>query len=99
MHTHLFLLGMVVFLLVALFADRLELEGQKGFRTFMKIYNIGVPLTAVMLLVRGVTQVLGLTLSRGASASISGIAGIGHILTGVGLVLLLLSLRKADERR
>ena len=98
-HTHLFLLGMVVFLLVALFADRLELEGQKGFRTFMKIYNIGVPLTAVMLLVRGVTQVLGLTLSRGASASISGIAGIGHILTGVGLVLLLLSLRKADERR
>ena len=98
-HTHLFLLGMVVFLLVALFADRLELEEQKGFRTFMKIYNIGVPLTAVMLLVRGVTQVLGLTLSRGASASISGIAGIGHILTGVGLVLLLLSLRKADERR
>ena len=98
-HTHLFLLGMVVFLLVALFADRLPLERQKGFRAFMKIYNIGVPLTAVMLLVRGVTQVLGLTLSRGASASISGIAGIGHILTGVGLVLLLLSLRKADERR
>ena len=69
------------------------------FRTFMSIYNIGVPLTAVMLLVRGVTQVLGLPLSKGASASISGIAGIGHILTGVGIVLLLLALRKADERR
>ena len=98
-HTHLFLLGMVVFLLVALFADRLRLEEQKTFRTFMSIYNIGVPLTAVMLLVRGVTQVLGLPLSKGASASISGIAGIGHILTGVGIVLLLLALRKADERR
>ena len=99
MHTHLFLLGMVVFLLVALFADRLALEKQKSFSTFMTVYNIGVPLTSVMLLVRGITQVLGLSLSKGASAAISGIAGIGHILTGVGIVLLLLALRKADERR
>ena len=98
-HTHLFLLGMVVFLLVALFADRLALEKKKSFSTFMTVYNIGVPLTSVMLLVRGITQVLGLSLSKGASAAISGIAGIGHILTGVGIVLLLLALRKADERR
>ncbi|MGN8850624.1 DUF2871 family protein [Fusicatenibacter saccharivorans] len=60
----------------------------------MWIYNIGVPLTAVMMLVRGVTQVLGLSLSSALSASISGIAGIGHILTGVGIVLLLISLKK-----
>ena len=98
-HTHLFLLGMVVFLLVALFADRLALEKQKSFSTFMTVYNTGVPLTSVMLLVRGITQVLGLSLSKGASAAISGIAGIGHILTGVGIILLLLALRKADERR
>ena len=98
-HTHLFLLGMVVFLLVALFADRLALEKQKSFSTFMTVYNTGVPLTSVTLLVRGITQVLGLSLSKGASAAISGIAGIGHILTGVGIVLLLLALRKADERR
>lgn len=96
-HVHLFLLGMVMFLLVALFAGRLDLEKQKSFRTFMKIYNAGVPLTAVMLLVRGVAQVLGLSLTRGASAAISGVAGIGHILTGVGVVLLLLALRKAAE--
>ncbi|MCI6091993.1 DUF2871 domain-containing protein [bacterium] len=66
----------------------------KSFRVFMWIYNIGVPLTAVMMLVRGVTQVLGLSLSSALSASISGIAGIGHILTGVGIVLLLISLKK-----
>lgn len=47
-----------------------------------------------MLLARGVPQVLGVTLSRTASASISGIAGIGHILTGAGILLLLLSLKK-----
>lgn len=98
-HTHLFLLGTMVFLLVALFAAQGDLMKQKTFRVFLRVYNVGVPLTAVMMLVRGVTQVLALPLSRGASAAISGVAGVGHILTGVGLVLLLLSLRKADERR
>ena len=71
-----------------------ELQKVKSFRVFMWIYNIGVPLTAVMMLVRGVTQVLGLSLSSALSASISGIAGIGYILTGVGIVLLLISLKK-----
>ena len=47
-----------------------------------------------MLLVRGVTQVLGMELTAGASAAISGIAGIGHILTGAGILLLLVSLKK-----
>lgn len=93
-HTHLFLPGMLVFLVVALYARQSGLGKNKTFRVFLWTYNIGVPLTAVMLLVRGVTQVLGLSLSSGASAAISGIAGIGHILTGVGIVTLLVSLKK-----
>ena len=96
-HTHLFLLGMLVCLMVALFAERLDLTGIRSFRIFQWTYHIGVPLTAVMLLVRGITQVLGLALSKGASAAISGIAGIGHILTGVGIILLLVSLKKAAK--
>ena len=93
-HTHLFLLGMLVFLIVALFAAHNDLTNIKTFRVFLWVYNIGVPLTSLMLLVRGVTQVLGLSLTYVASAAISGIAGIGHILTGVGIVLLLVSLKK-----
>jgi len=34
-HPHLFLLGTLVFLLVALFAAQLDLRAQKPFRTFM----------------------------------------------------------------
>lgn len=93
-HTHLFLLGMLLFLVVALYAAHNDLTSIKTFRVFLWIYNIGVPLTAVMMLVRGVFPVLGTPLSAAASASISGIAGIGHILTGVGMILLLLSLKK-----
>ena len=98
-HTHLFLLGTVVFMLVALFAAQGDLMKQKTFRVFLRVYNVGVPLTAVMMAVRGVTQVLGMSLSAGASASISGIAGIGHILTGVGIILLLVSLKGLEKDR
>ena len=96
-HTHLFLLGMLMFLIIALFAEHHDLQKQKLFRVFLWVYNIGVPLTAVMLVVRGIAQVLNVSLSSVANASISGNAGIGHILTGVGLVLLLISLKKTAE--
>ena len=96
-HAHLFLLGMLVFLVVALFASRRSLTKYKTFRVFLWVHNLGVPLTAVMLLVRGVTQVLALPLTAGASAAVSGIAGIGHILVGVGLILLLTALKQAAK--
>ena len=50
-----------------------------------------------MMLVRGITQVLGLSLTSAISAAISGMAGIGHILTGVGIILLLVSLKKVAK--
>ena len=52
---------------------------------------------SVMLAVRGVTQVLGPSLSSAANAALSGIAGIGHIPAGIGIVPLLISLRKSAD--
>ena len=97
-HTHLFVLGMLMFLVVALFAAHSDLRRFKTFRVFLWLYNIGVALTAVMMTVRGVKQVLHVALSAAADASISGMAGIGHILTGTGLILLLISLKKLASR-
>lgn len=98
MHTHLFALGMFVFLFVALFTLHTNLSEQKQFKQFLVIYNIGVSLTTIMMLVRGILEVLNTPLSKGANASISGIAGIAHILTGVGLVLLFFALRKVEKK-
>lgn len=94
-HTHLFILGMMVFLMIALFSMHLDFKNEKTFKLFIILYNIGVPITAIMMVVRGITQVLQLSLTKAMSASISGIAGIGHILTGIGIILLLVSLRNA----
>ena len=93
-HTHYFLLGMVVFLLLLLLEKSFAFTCPKTGRV-LAVYHIGLNLTAVMLLVRGVLQVLGTTLSVGVNAAVSGLAGIGHILLGVSLVLLLLQIRRS----
>ena len=51
-----------------------------------------------MLAVRGILQVLGTPLSSSINAAISGVAGIGHILLGTGLVLLLLQIGRFMEK-
>ena len=57
----------------------------------------GLSVLSMRTVARACGVALGMSLSTGASASISGIAGIGHILTGVGLVLLLVALRRAAK--
>ena len=52
-----------------------------------------------MMVVRGITEVAGTPLTAGASAAISGIAGIGHILVGVGIILLICSLKKTANKQ
>lgn len=93
-HTHYFLLGMVFFLLLLLLEKNFSFTGTKTGRVLIA-YQVGLNLTAVMFVVRGITQVLGTALSSGMSAAISGIAGIGHILLGVSLVLLLLQVKRS----
>lgn len=97
-HTHYFMLGMVFFLLLLLLEKSFAFTGPKTGRV-LAVYHIGLNLTAVMFLVRGVLQVLGTPLSAGMTAAISGVAGIGHILLGLSLVLVLLQIRSSIARR
>lgn len=93
-HTHYFVLGMMFFLLLLVLEKQFSFSRAKT-RRVLTVYHVGLNLTAVMLVVRGVTQVLALNLSNGASAAISGIAGLGHILLGVSLVLVLLEIKRS----
>ena len=94
-HTHLFLLGMIVFLAAALFQFHVNVAGQKQFALFYGIYNAGVAITVIMLIFRGILQVRAAEVSRALDASVSGIAGIGHICTGIGIILFFVMLKKA----
>lgn len=92
-HTHYFLMGMVFFLLLLLLEKNFAFTNAKTGRVLV-VYHIGLNLTAVMFVVRGVAQVLGTALSSGMSAAISGMAGIGHILLGTSLVLVLVQIKR-----
>lgn len=93
-HLHLFVLGAILFLVIAIFAHLTDFTEQVLFKRFMILYHIGLPFMIVMFFVRGIFQVFGTELSKGASAAISGISGIAHILVGISIVLLFLALNK-----
>ena len=93
-HTHYFLLGMVFFLLLLLLEKSFSFTSAKTGR-ILAVYHTGLNLTAAMLVVRGVAQVLTPTLSSGMNAAISGVAGIGHLLLGVSIILLLTQIRRS----
>lgn len=86
-HTHYFILGMMFFLILGLVSMNINLKNNRA----VFFYNVGLNLTAIMLVVRGIVQVLGFKV---VSALISGIAGIGHIVLGVSLILILLDIKK-----
>lgn len=87
-HTHYFILGMMFFLILGLVSMNINLKYNRA----VLFYNIGLNLTAIMLIVRGIIQVLDLNV---ISALISGIASVGHIILGVSLILILLDVKKA----
>ncbi len=87
-HTHLLALGLLMMLIVLTLDATLGISGSRSFRWFFLTYNAGLLLTVTMLVVHGTMQVLG----QEAGPAIAGIAGLGHILLGVGIVSLLVSL-------
>ena len=89
-HTHYFILGMMFFLILGLISMNMNLKINRA----VLFYNIGLNLTAIMLIVRGIIQVLDLNV---ISALISGIAGIGHILLGISLFMILLDIKRSVD--
>lgn len=93
MHTHYFLLGMIFFLALML-AEKAFAFSDQSTRKVWIAYHAGLNIAGLGLFMRGLTQVWGTPLSAGMDASISGIAGIGHIVMSVAMILFLLKIRK-----
>ena len=71
-HTHLFVLGMFLFLILALTCkEEHTLLESKAFKRFYIIHNIALPFMAGMMVVRGILQVLNVNLTHAADAAIS----------------------------
>ena len=94
LHTHYLTLGMFFFLILLLLEKNFAFSSQKHVNKAVVIYNIGLNISSIGFLMRGLTEVWGTELSKALDASISGISGVGHILLGFSMLYLLLKVRK-----
>lgn len=92
-HTHYFILGMFMFLILLLFEKNFLISDDKLIKKTV-FYQIGLNITVLAFLMRGICQTLEMNIPKGFDASISAVAGIGHILIGMSLILILIDIRK-----
>lgn len=85
-HTHYLMLGMVFFLMLVLLENNFHFICNKV-RKYLLLYHIGLNLTVVMLVVRGVVQVLSLDVSSAV------LFGIAHLILGISMFFVLISIR------
>ncbi|MDJ0346217.1 DUF2871 domain-containing protein [Streptomyces sp. H10-C2] len=90
MHTHLLALGMLGFLIVLALDKQFQLSGTRLFTWFYWFYNAGIAVSVGMMFVHGTETVLG----SHVPTAVPMIAGLGHILLTVGLILLFVLLGK-----
>ncbi|MBQ5557307.1 MAG: DUF2871 family protein [Bifidobacteriaceae bacterium] len=95
LHVHTFMLGMAMFLILALFAHISDFTGSVLFRWFLCIYNIGLLGMLAMLAVRGTLELKETKPSKAVNASVSGTAGLFHVTLCAGFILLFIILLSA----
>lgn len=92
-HTHYFVLGMMFFLLLLVLEKTFAFSDKKT-NISLICYQVGLNITGIMFLTRGIVQTLGISVDSTTDAIISGLAGIGHVILGVSLIVFLVFLAK-----
>ena len=92
LHTHVLVLGAFFLLILLLLEKSFALTKNKKFNIFFITYNTGLLLTVIMMAIRGCVEVLKLEISSAINSSISGIAGLGHIIMAIAYILFFLIL-------
>ena len=65
-------------------------------KSYVFFYHLGLNLTVIMLMIRGVIQVVYLnSLTTALNVVIAGIAVIGHLILGISLIMILISIKNA----
>ncbi|MBL1079860.1 DUF2871 domain-containing protein [Nocardia sp. 2] len=89
-HTHLLALGMLFHLILLALEKSFRLTASPLFAWSFRTYNAGVALTVGIMILHGIQQVRGVE----TGAATAGLAGLGHIVLTVGLILFFINLGK-----
>lgn len=93
-HTHLFAMGMLVFLILVSIEKQFLITEHKRFSLFYWTYNVGLCIAVLGFFVRGMLEVYGIEISKGMNAMIAGISGLGHMSLSLGVILMLFIIKK-----
>ena len=99
LHVHMLVMGTLLFLITALFAKVTMLAENLLFKKFFVLYNIALPAMVVMMLIRGIVQVLGIELGKMGNGMLSGLAGLSHIGMMIAFFLLLFAIKRELIRK
>ncbi|GAA4605052.1 DUF2871 domain-containing protein [Actinoallomurus liliacearum] len=94
-HTHVLALGMLFFLIVLMLEKQFALSAVRLFDWSFWVYNAGLAVTVAMMTLHGTLTVLG----HESGDAIALVAGAGHILLTVGLILFFITLGKRIPAR
>lgn len=103
-HTHFLVLGVAFVLIFGIISDKLNKHGDKLFKAGFVMYATGVLGTGVMIVTRGILDVLVKSeqvvfqISAGANGAISGISGIFHAVLGAGIVIIFVAWLRKDKK-
>lgn len=98
LHTHTFILAVIVPLLLSLLASHLK-QNLETLKSAFWTYYLGYGITITAMVIRGISEVQAWKLSSAQEHSISGLAWIGHILLSIGLIRLFLKLIAASKQK
>lgn len=102
-HTHFFVLGVAFVIIFGLVTDKLNKHSDKIFRASFITCSVGVMGAGIMIVVRGILDVLVKSenvvfqVSNGVSGAISGISGMFHAVLGAGIILMFVAWLRKDK--
>ncbi|WP_209019091.1 DUF2871 domain-containing protein [Peptoniphilus raoultii] len=96
-HTHLMVLGFL-FLLIFYILVKNDLEKIYEFKKPLVLYISGLTWTIISLILRGIYTITSPSIIIFPDSALSGLAGIGHLMLGFGIIWLVLKLLKREVR-
>ena len=96
-HPHVFVLGMLFYLIIYLLSFNLDFEKNPKIDKDLIYYNFGLILSIIMMMTRGIIQILYVNLTNFQNATISGLAGLGHTILALSIILSFFELRKKKK--
>lgn len=98
LHTHILMLGMFMMIMVLILIKTFKINRSANYKKFMVIYESGLHLTIVMMLIRGTLDVMATDITSAVDKSISGFAGLGHIVMGIGFLYMFNVLNESIQK-